>query len=115
MIGHRRHRAYWAFLGHRLSGIALALFLPAHFLTLGLALEGAAAFDAALSIAELPLVKFAEWGLVILLSIHLFFGARILVLEFLPWPEPTATRASWIFPSAAAAILIGFVFLAGAF
>ncbi len=115
MIRHRQHRAYWAFLGHRLSGIALALFLPAHFLTLGLALEGAAALDTALSFAELPIVKFAEWGLVILLSIHLFFGARVLVLEFLPWSGPAATRASWIVPSAVAAVLIGFVFLAGAF
>jgi fumarate reductase subunit D len=115
MIRHRHHRAYWAFLGHRLSGIALALFLPAHFLTLGLALEGAATLDSALSFAELPIVKFAEWGLVILLSIHLFFGARVLVLEFLPWSEPMATRASWIVPSAVAAVLIGFVFLAGVF
>ena len=24
----RNHQAYWAFLGHRLSGLALALFLP---------------------------------------------------------------------------------------
>ena len=112
MIRHRNHRAYWAFLGHRLSGIALALFLPAHFLMLGLALEGAARLDTALSFAELPLVKFAEWGLVVLLAIHLFFGARLLVLEFLPWPHPMATRAGWIVPGAAAAILIGFVFLA---
>lgn len=114
MSRHRHHRAYWAFLGHRLSGIALALFLLAHFLTLGLALESAATFDIALKFAELPLVKFAEWGLVILLSIHLFFGARVLVLEFLPWPQPMATRAGWIVPSTVAAILIGFVFLAGA-
>jgi fumarate reductase subunit D len=31
----RNHPAYWAFLVHRISGIALALFLPAHFLALG--------------------------------------------------------------------------------
>src|SRR6218665_702092 len=35
----RNHRAYWAFLGHRLSGLALGLFLPAHLYVLGLALE----------------------------------------------------------------------------
>ena len=50
----------------------------------------------------------------VLLAIHLFFGARLLVLEFLPWPHPMATRADWIVPGAAAAILIGIVFLARA-
>ncbi len=115
MVRHRHHRAYWAFLGHRLSGIALAIFLPLHFLTLGLALEGAATFDAAISYADLPLVKLAEWGLVILLGIHLFFGVRLLVLEFLPWPDPASARTGWILPGAAVAFLIGVVFLVGAF
>ena len=29
----RNHPAWWAFLVHRISGLALALFLPLHFLT----------------------------------------------------------------------------------
>ena len=33
-----RHPAYWAFLMHRLSGLALAVFLPLHFWALGQAL-----------------------------------------------------------------------------
>ena len=33
---------WWAFLLHRLSGVALAVFLPFHFLVLGLAVERAA-------------------------------------------------------------------------
>ncbi len=39
----RRHPGYGAFLVHRVSGVLLAVFLPAHFLVLGLALEDAAA------------------------------------------------------------------------
>ena len=35
------HWGTWAALLHRLSGLALLLFLPLHFLALGLALEGA--------------------------------------------------------------------------
>ncbi len=113
MMKHRNHRAYWAFIGHRLSGIALALFLPAHFFVLGLALRGAETLDSALAFSELPLVKFAEWGLVILLSIHIFFGMRLLILELFPWKNPESAKTSWIIPSAVAAILIGVVFLAG--
>ena len=54
---------YRAFLVHRISGLALALFLPLHFLTLWLALEVAESLDRFLAFADLPLVKAAEWGL----------------------------------------------------
>ncbi len=33
------HPAYWAFVLHRFSGLVLALFLPAHFYVLALAIE----------------------------------------------------------------------------
>lgn len=82
---HRRHATYWAFLLHRVSGVALLLFLPAHFLVLGTAIEDAAALDGFLAWAEQPLVKLAETGLVVLLAAHLTGGLRILALEFLPW------------------------------
>ena len=64
----RSHPAYWAFLMHRLSGLALALFLPLHFWALGQALHGAAALDGFLKLADQPLFKLAEWGLVVLLA-----------------------------------------------
>jgi fumarate reductase subunit D len=81
----RNHPAYWAFIVHRVSGIALALFLPAHFLALGTAIRGEAALDEFLSWTEQPLVIVGEWGLVILLAAHLSGGLRVLALEFLPW------------------------------
>ncbi|HEX4779539.1 MAG TPA: hypothetical protein VH301_02225 [Usitatibacter sp.] len=83
----RSHPGWWAFLVHRVSGIALALFLPAHFLALGTALRGEAALDGFLRWTEQPLVKAAEWGLVVLLAAHLAGGLRLLALEFLPWRE----------------------------
>jgi fumarate reductase subunit D len=73
----------WVALVHRVSGIALALFLPAHFWVLGQGL----AMDAFLKWTEQPLVKFAEWGLVVLLAAHLGGGLRVLALEFLPWRD----------------------------
>jgi len=57
----RNHPAWWAFLVHRLSGVALALFLPAHFLALGTALQGEARLDAFLRWTEQPAVIAAEW------------------------------------------------------
>ena len=83
----RNHPAWWAFLVHRLSGLALAVFLPVHFLVLGQALAGEAALDGLLAWTQRPLVKAAEWGLVILLAAHLAGGLRLLALEFLPWRD----------------------------
>lgn len=70
-------------LAHRLSGIALAVFLPVHFWVLGRALE----LDAFLKWTEQPIVKAAEWALVLALAVHLGCGLRVLALEFLPWRD----------------------------
>jgi fumarate reductase subunit D len=72
---------------HRLSGIALAAFLPVHFWALGLGLEGEMRMDAFLRWTEQPIVKFAEWGIVVLLAAHLGGGLRVLAIEFLDWHE----------------------------
>jgi len=112
MKPHRNHRAWWAFLGHRLSGLALAAFLPFHFLALGLAVE-AASLDAFLVWTDTGLVKLAEWGLVTLLALHLLFGLRLLALELLPWPNGNP-RLGWILPGAVVSALVGAVFLIGA-
>jgi fumarate reductase subunit D len=107
MIRARNHPAYWAFLVHRISGIALALFLPAHFLALGNAIRGEAALDEFLRWSEQPLVKAGEWILVVLLAAHLAGGLRLLALEFLPWRDWQKTLAA---AAAAFALIAGLVF-----
>jgi fumarate reductase subunit D len=91
---HRRQPLYLAFLLHRVSGLGLALFLPFHFYVLALSLQGAEKLDRFLHWSELPLVKFAETGLVFLLAIHLFGGLRLLALENLPWSNAQKNYAA---------------------
>ena len=81
----RSHSAYWAFLVHRLSGIALALFLPVHFLALAQALGGASRLDAFLAWTHGPLVIASEIALVFALALHLTGGLRLLFIEFVGW------------------------------
>jgi len=50
----RNHPAYWAFLVHRFSGLALALFLPVHFWALGHAIEGAASLNGFIHVTDDP-------------------------------------------------------------
>jgi fumarate reductase subunit D len=104
MKAYRGHPAWWAFLVHRLSGLALALFLPAHFLVMALALQGAAKLEGFLRWTEQPLVIAGEWILVILLGAHLAGGLRLLALELLPW-------RNW--QKSLAAIAAGFALAAG--
>ena len=82
---------------HRVSGIALALFLPLHFWALSTALE----LDTFLAWTEQPAVKVAEWGIVVALAAHLAGGLRVLALEFLPWHDRQKALAA-----AAAAVTV---------
>ena len=103
----RAHPAYWAFLMHRLSGLALAAFLPLHFWALGQALHGAAALDGFLRFADQGLFKFAEWGLVVLLALHMMGGVRLLLIEF---GRASGLRKDWIAGAAGFAAATGMAF-----
>ena len=82
---YRRDGLWIAALVHRLSGIGLAIFLPMHFLALGLAIEGAGALDGFLEWTQNPIVKLAEIGLFVLLTLHLLGGIRVLLIENMKW------------------------------
>ena len=103
---HRKQSLWIAFLLHRLSGLALALFLPFHFYILGLAVRDDAALDGYLVLTHNPAVKLAEFGLVFLLAVHLFGGLRLLALEFLPWRD-------WQKSLAAGAVGVAFLLACG--
>jgi len=81
----RRQPGYRAFLAHRLSGLALALFLPVHFQVLALVLQGEEALDGFLAWTDAPALKLAETVLVVLLAVHLAGGLRLLLIEFTTW------------------------------
>jgi fumarate reductase subunit D len=108
---HRNHPAWWAFLLHRVSGVALALFLPVHLFVLGGAVGAGGRLDSVLRWSDQPMVKIAEAVLVVLLAAHLAGGLRLLVLEFVAWTE--GQRAA-IAVGLAAALGCGVLYLMGA-
>lgn len=112
MRPHHKSSLWLGFLLHRLSGLILALFLPAHFYVLGLALVDTAALDGYLILTRNPVVKFMECTLVFLLAVHLFGGLRVLALEFLPWHSRQKTLVA---ASSAAALFLACLFLLRAF
>jgi len=108
----RAHPLWLAYILHRLSGLALALFLPLHFWVLAMALTDPARLDGFLRLTEAGIVKVAEFGLVFLLAAHMFGGLRLMALEWLPWSPPQKTLAAL---SAAISFLIATLFLLRAF
>ena len=68
---------------------------------------GEAALEGFLRWADRPLVKFAEWGLVLLLAAHLGGGLRLMMLEFLSW---RGWHNSLLAGAAAIAIAAGMAF-----
>jgi fumarate reductase subunit D len=109
---HRGDALWIAALVHRISGLALAIFLPFHFLALGLAIDGTARLDGFLRWTDQPLVKIAEGGLVLLLAAHLLGGLRILVIENFAWRDGQKQLAT---VAAAISLLVAVVFLARMF
>jgi fumarate reductase subunit D len=107
-LNHRRSVLWIAALVHRLSGLALAVFLPLHFLALGLAVHGEASLETFLRWSDQPLVKVAEGGLVFLLTVHMLGGLRVLVIENLDWRDEQKQLATL---AAGVSAVIAFIFL----
>lgn len=103
----RAHPLWIAYIVHRLTGLALALFLPLHFWVLAMAVSDPGRLDGFLAMTEASVVKVAEFGLVFLLALHMFGGLRLLALEWLPWRPAQKSLA-------AGAAAISFL-IAGAF
>ena len=99
----RQHASYWAFVVHRVSGIALALFLPFHFWALGNAMQ----LENFLHWTQQPLVKLGEWLIVVALAAHLGGGLRVLAIEFLDWHEWQKSLAAVV---AAVTLAVGLAF-----
>jgi fumarate reductase subunit D len=103
-----KQSGYLAALLHRLAGIALAIFLPIHFLALATALNGADALDSLLNITQTPILKVAEAVIVVALALHMTLGLRVLAIELLRFREHTAITVSLCL---AAAFAIGLLFM----
>jgi fumarate reductase subunit D len=111
-LEHRTGVLWLAALVHRLSGLALAIFLPFHFVALGLAISGEAQLDEFLRWTDQPLVKLSEAALVFLLTVHLLGGLRVLVIENFDWRDGQKQLAM---VAATVSAIVAFIFLVRVF
>ncbi len=88
MLGYRWQTGAVAWLLHRLSGIALTLYLPLHIWVVHHLSEGPAGFETMMGAVQTPLFRVLEVGLLAAVLYHSFNGIRILFFDL-----ALATRA----------------------
>ena len=70
-----------AWLLHRVTGVALAIYLLPHFLSIHAARNGAQALDAELHGFATPVFAVAEWLLIGAVAFHALNGLRIIAVD----------------------------------
>ncbi len=104
----RNHPGYIAFVVHRISGLCLGLFLPAHLYVISLLLNNQQKLDGFLDWTTAPWVKLSETLLIMLAAAHLAGGIRILIIE---WFAVAYDHTHLILAVSIFSIAIGLAFL----
>jgi succinate dehydrogenase / fumarate reductase cytochrome b subunit len=77
----------WSWLAHRITGVAIILFLFAHIVDTAVVGWGPEAYDRVVSVYHNWVVKLLELGLVAAVLYHAINGVKIMVFDF--WPSTT--------------------------
>jgi succinate dehydrogenase / fumarate reductase cytochrome b subunit len=90
----------WSWLAHRITGVAVILFLFAHVVDTAVVGWGPEAYDRVVAVYHNWVVKLLELGLVAAVLYHAINGVKIMVFDF--WPS----TARHMRPIAAASTLL---------
>jgi succinate dehydrogenase / fumarate reductase cytochrome b subunit len=77
----------WSWLAHRITGVAIILFLFAHVVDTAVIGWGPEAYERVVSVYHNWVVKLLELGLVAAVLYHAINGVKIMLFDF--WPATT--------------------------
>jgi succinate dehydrogenase / fumarate reductase cytochrome b subunit len=83
MLSYRGREGYWAWLLHRVSGVAIILFLFLHVLDTSLVGFGPQAYETFVSLYRQPVFRVLEVALAGAVLYHGINGIRIIVIDFI--------------------------------
>jgi succinate dehydrogenase / fumarate reductase cytochrome b subunit len=72
----------WAWILHRLSGLALIFYITLHIWVINTLSQGPTKFNAVMNFLNSPFFKYLEVGLWGVILFHAFNGLRILLIDF---------------------------------
>jgi succinate dehydrogenase / fumarate reductase, cytochrome b subunit len=81
---YRGHEGQWSWLAHRVTGVAIILFLFAHVVDTAVVGWGPEAYNRVVSVYENPTVRLLELGLVAAVISHALNGVKIMLIDFFP-------------------------------
>jgi succinate dehydrogenase / fumarate reductase cytochrome b subunit len=81
---YKGHEGQYSWLLHRVTGVAIILFLFAHVIDTAVVGWGPDAYNRVVSVYENPVVRLLELGLVAALVFHSLNGIKIMILDFFP-------------------------------
>ncbi|MBI3977981.1 MAG: succinate dehydrogenase, cytochrome b556 subunit [Chloroflexi bacterium] len=81
---YRGREGMWAWILHRVSGVAVLLFLVVHVLDTALVGFGPKVYDDVMRIYKLPLFRVGEVALAGAVIYHALNGVRVMLVDF--WP-----------------------------
>ncbi len=96
MIRYRGREGYWAWLLHRVSGVAILLFLFLHIFDTALVGFGPEAYESFVFVYRHPVFRVMEVALAAAVLYHGINGLRIIVMDFVD-EASRAQRQLWYF------------------
>lgn len=81
---YKGHEGQYSWLAHRITGVAIILFLFAHVIDTAVIGWGPEAYNRVVRVYENPVVRLLELGLVAAVLYHSFNGIKILLIDFFP-------------------------------
>ncbi|TMK77329.1 MAG: succinate dehydrogenase, cytochrome b556 subunit [Actinobacteria bacterium] len=82
---YRGSEGQWSWIAHRVTGVAIILFLFAHIIDTALVGWGPNAYNRVVNVYKNPIVGLLELGLVAAVIYHALNGLRIMAIDF--WPK----------------------------
>jgi len=81
---YKGHEGQYSWLLHRVTGVAIILFLFAHVIDTAVVGWGPEAYNRVVSVYENPVVRLLELGLVAAVVFHSLNGIKIMLIDFFP-------------------------------
>jgi succinate dehydrogenase / fumarate reductase cytochrome b subunit len=92
---YKGHEGQWTWIAHRVTGLAIILFLFAHVVDTAVVGWGPEAYNRVLSVYQNWGVRLLELGLVAAVMFHALNGIRIMIIDF--WPSATRYNRSLLY------------------
>ena len=112
---YRGREGQWSWVAHRITGVAVILFLFAHVVDTAVVGWGPEAYNRVLEVYHNPFIRLLELALVAFVLYHAINGVRIMVIDF--WPRAAEHHTALFYATmglfVASMIPITFVMLRG--